>query len=276
MSGSLNGDRGAEGGFTAGRPSRALPRAVGIPPWKLWAGRIGIGVILFGFWEFASGRLMNTFWISKPSLIVQRLFDLAVTGKMWFHLGATMQEVLLGMLIGMAGGVFLGITLAYSGIFQHWAAPYILALFSLPKASLAPLFVIWFGIGLTSKMFMVVTMVIFVVFYNIYEGIRSIDPNLTEMMKTYRAKPVKWLQWVILPSLTTWIINCLRISIGNATVGAVIAEMIGASRGVGYYITYSSGILDTTGTFAGLTLVMILALGLGQLVGLLEKGMVKR
>jgi NitT/TauT family transport system permease protein len=248
----------------------------GVPPWKLWVGRVGIGIILIGFWEVSSGRLMNTFWISKPSLIIGRLLNLTVTGKLWFHLAATLQEVVLGMAIGMAGGVILGIILAYSGIFQHWASPYILALFSLPKASLAPLFVIWFGIGLTSKVFMVVTMVIFVVFYNIYEGIRSIDSNLTDMMKTYRAKPFKWLQWVILPSLTTWIINCLRISIGNATVGAVISEMIGASRGVGYYITYSSGILDTTGTFAGLTIVMMLALGLGQLVGLLEKSMVKR
>ena len=202
MSSSFIPMEGSEGGIPSGRSSRSLPKVAGVPSWKLWVGRIGIGIILIGFWEFSSGRLMNTFWISKPSLIAGRLFNLTVTGKMWFHLGATLQEVVLGLLIGMAGGIILGIILAYSDIFQHWASPYILALFSLPKASLAPLFVIWFGIGLTSKVFMVVTMVIFVVFYNIYEGIRSIDANLTDMMKTYRAKPLKWLQWVILPSLT--------------------------------------------------------------------------
>lgn len=237
-------------------------------------GRLVLGVVFLGFWELGSGTLFNTFWMSKPSLIFQRIFEMTLDGDLWFHLAATLKEIVIGLTIGMAGGVILAIVLSYSGIFQHWIEPYILALFSLPKASLAPLFVIWFGIGLLSKVLMVVMMVVFVVFYNIYQGIKSIDPNLTDMMKTFRAKPVKWLQWVILPALSTWIINCLRISIGNATVGAVIAEMIGASRGVGYYITYSSSTLDTTGTFAGLTIIMVVALGLGQLVGLLEKKVV--
>jgi NitT/TauT family transport system permease protein len=239
--------------------------------WKIAAGQAGIGIIIFILWEFCSGTFVNSFWFSKPSLILVRVANMALDGSLWYHLGATLQEILLGLVIGMAGGVFLGIGLAYSGIFQHWINPYILALFSLPKASLAPLFVIWLGIGLLSKVVMVITMVIFVVFYNIYDGIRGLDPDLTDMMRAFCAKPGKWLKWVILPSLATWIINSLRISIGNATIGAVISEMIGASRGIGYYITYSSGILDTTGTFAGLFIVMAIALVLGRLVTIVEK-----
>jgi NitT/TauT family transport system permease protein len=261
------------GGFSPrrGRPSRALPKAEGVPLWKLWTGRLGLGVVFFGLWEYASGRFVNSFWVSKPSLIAIRIWTLALNGKLWYHLEGTLEEVMVGLVVGMAGGIILGIALSYSGVFQHWLSPYILALFSLPKASLAPLFIIWFGIGLLSKVLMVVTMTLFVVFYNIYEGMRTIDPNLIDMMKTYRAKPLKWLKWIVLPSLVNWIINCLRISIGNATVGAIISEMIGSSRGIGYYITYSSGILDTTGSFAGLVMVMAIALGLGALVGALEK-----
>ena len=239
--------------------------------WKVLAGQIGLGVVLFGFWEITSGRFFNSFWISRPSLILERIVSMFLDGSLWYHLGATLGEILLGLAIGMTGGILLGLLLAYSGIFQRWVSPYILALFSLPKASLAPLFVIWLGIGLISKVVMVIVMVIFVVFYNIYEGIRNIDPNLTDMMKAFKAKPIKRLQWVILPSITTSILSTLRISIGNATIGAVISEMIGSSRGIGYYITYASGVLDTTGTFAGLFLIMAVALILGRLVGLLEK-----
>ncbi|MDR1915903.1 MAG: ABC transporter permease subunit [Synergistaceae bacterium] len=123
---------------------------------------------------------------------------------------------------------------------------------------------------------MVVTMVIFVVFYNISDGVRNIDPDLADMMKVFRAKPAQWLKWVIIPSLATWIINSLRISIGNAIIGAVISEMIGSSRGIGYYITYSSGVLDTTGSFAGLFIVITVALLLGRIVSAVERAVVRR
>ena len=239
------------------------------------AGQIGVGALLLGSWELCSGRFFNSFWMSKPSLILKRIWDLAKSGKLWFHLSITLREILIGMALGMLIGVLLAVILAYSGYVQHWVSPYILAIFSLPKASLAPLLVLWFGIGLLSKVVMVTVMVMFVVFYNIYDGIRGIDPSLTDMMRVFHAKPVMWLKWVVMPSLSAGIINSLRISIGNATIGAVISEMVGASRGLGYYITYSSGILDTTGTFAGLTIIMVVALVLGGIVGQIEKRVVR-
>ena len=238
-------------------------------------GQISVGVIVFGAWEICSGRVFNSFWMSKPSLIFMRIINMALEGILWTHLRATLLEILIGLVIGMVGGVFLGVVLAYSGNFQKWVSPYILALFSLPKASMAPLFVIWLGIGLVSKVVMVTFMVIFVVFFNVYDNIRNIDHSLNEMMSAFKASPVKRLQWVILPSITACVLNSLRISIGNATIGAVIAEMVGASCGVGYYITYSSGILDTTGTFAGLFVIMIVAIILGQLVGVLERHLLR-
>ena len=94
-------------------------------------GRICFGVILIAVWEFCSGRYINSFWLSKPSLIIKRIYDLILNGKLWYHLSATLQEVLLGIVAGMAIGVVLAIALAYSGYVQHWVSPYILALFSL-------------------------------------------------------------------------------------------------------------------------------------------------
>jgi len=242
---------------------------------KVWSGRIILGIIILGLWEILSGRAFNAFWLSKPSLIIERVIEMAVKGTLWFHLSVTLQEAIFGLIIGMVGGTLLGILIAYSGIFERWVYPYIMALYSLPRVSLAPLFIVWFGIGMSSKILMVVAMVIFVAFYNAFEGIRNIDKDLLDMMKTYKANKLQKLTWVILPSITVWILTSLRLNIGMALIGSVIAELVGANRGLGYYITYSSGMLDTTGIFTGLFLIMIIAIVLEQVVILLERKLLK-
>jgi len=243
--------------------------------WKVWSGRIGLGVIILGLWELLSGRAFNSFWLSKPSLILERLIEMAANGKLWFHLSVTLQESLTGLVIGMVGGTLLGILLAHSGIFERWVYPYIMALYSLPRVSLAPLFSVWFGIGMGSKILMVVVMVIFVAFYNAFEGVRNIDKDLLDMMKTYKANTLQRLRWVMLPSITVWIMTSLRLNIGMALIGSVIAELVGASRGLGYFISYSSSMLDTTGIFTGLFVIMLIAILLEQVVIQLERRLLK-
>jgi NitT/TauT family transport system permease protein len=118
-------------------------------------------------------------------------------------------------------------------------------------------------------------MVIFVAFYNAYEGMRNIDKDLVDMMNTYKASKMQKLRWVVLPSITVWILTSLRLNIGMALIGSVIAELVGANRGLGYYITYSSGMLDTTGIFTGLVLIMLIAIVLEQIVIQLERRLLK-
>lgn len=242
---------------------------------RVWTGRIILGAVILGLWELLSGTLFNAFWISKPSLIIGRIFEMVERGTLWFHVSATLQVAVVGLVIGMIAGTLIGIGLAYSGIFERWVYPYIMALYSLPRVSLAPLFIVWFGIGMTSKVLMVVAMVVFVAFYNAFEGIRNIDRDLLDMMKTYKASRLQKLSWVIFPSITVWVLTSLRLNIGMALIGAVIAELVGASRGLGYYITYSSGMLDTTGIFTGLFLIMIIAVIMEQVVVQLERRLLK-
>ena len=233
---------------------------------SLWLGRIVVGVIIIGFWELTSGRLYNDFWVSRPSAILARVGLMAMNGDLWFHLQATLEETVAGLLIGVILGTLLGVGLASSGRFAGWVYPYILSVYSLPKVALAPLFVVWFGIGLWSKVLMVTSLVIFVAFYNAYEGVRNIDPDLLDMMKTYKARGWPTLSWVILPSISVWIFTSLRLGIGLALIGSVIAELEGANQGIGYYISKSAGTLDTTGIFAGLFVIMIVAIALESLV----------
>jgi NitT/TauT family transport system permease protein len=238
-------------------------------------GRLIVGIIIFGLWELLSGKLINEFWFSKPSDIIKKLYELLITGDLWFHVSFTLQEALIGLSIGMVVGTIFGIAFALSGKLDQWLSPYIMAIYSLPRVALAPLFVVWFGIGMTSKVIMVVAMVVFVAFYNAYEGIKNMDHDLLDMMKTLKAGKMKVLTWVILPSITVWILNSLRLNIGMALIGAVIAELVGSNRGLGYYITYSSSLLDITGVFAGLTIIMIIAVLLEQIIKQFEKRLLK-
>ncbi len=233
---------------------------------SVWIGRLTVGALLLGFWEFTSGRWYNDFWVSRPSAILARLGELAVSGDLWFHLQTTLEETLVGLAIGIIGGTAIGVGLALAQRLSGWVYPYIMALYSLPKVALAPLFVVWFGIGLPSKVLMVTSLVIFVAFYNAYEGVRNIDPDLLDMMRTFRAKRSATLVWVVLPSIAVWFFTSVRLGIGLALIGSVIAELVGANRGIGYYITKSAGALDTTGIFAGLFVIMIVAIALEAIV----------
>ncbi|MCM3712534.1 ABC transporter permease [Halalkalibacter oceani] len=241
----------------------------------VWGGRVAVGLIVLLIWELTSGTLFNDFWISKPSAIIERIVTLSISGDLWFHVGFTLQQALIGLIIGMVLGTLLGIALASSNWMDKLLYPYMMALYSLPRVALAPLFVVWFGIGMSSKIIMVIAMVIFVAFYNAYEGVKNIDKDLLDMMKTHKAKKREVFTWVILPSITVWLLTSLRLNIGMALIGAVIAELIGSNRGLGYYITYSSGLLDITGVFTGLVLIMILAVILEQLIVQSEKRLLK-
>jgi NitT/TauT family transport system permease protein len=242
---------------------------------SLWTGRILVGVIVLGLWEFTSGRFYNDFWISRPSAILARIVELAASGDLWFDLQTTLEETLIGLAIGIVAGTALGVALASSGRVSGWVYPYVMALYSLPKVALAPLFVVWFGIALPSKVVMVTSLVIFVAFYNAYEGVRNIDPDLLDMMKTYRAGRAATLNWVVLPSIAVWFFTSVRLGIGLALIGSVIAELVGANRGIGYYITKSAGTLDTTGIFAGLFVIMIVAIVLEAIVSAGERRLLR-
>lgn len=238
-------------------------------------GRVAVAVVVLGAWQLASGRLVSEFFISSPSDIVGRLVQLVVTGELWPHLTQTLIEVGAGLLIGVPLGIALGVALGTSQLLSGWLLPYLMALYSLPRVALAPLFIVWFGIGLLSKITMVVTMVLFVIFYNVYQGVRDIDQDLLDVARSFRASRRQTLRWIVLPSLTPWLVTALRLSIGIALIGAVIAELIAASSGLGYYIKLSSNLLDVTGVFAGLAVITAVAIVLDQVLGHVERRVVR-
>jgi len=187
------------------------------------------------------------------------------------HTHTTLTEAALGLLLAFTIGVPIGIAMARFRYAHAVAEPFIMALYSLPRVALAPLFIIWFGIDLFSKVMMSFSTVLFIFMLNIHEGLKTIDKDLLELFRTMKAPRGYVLRKVILPWLVPWVIASLRIGIGLSLIGAVVAELIGSSAGLGWYIEYSAGRLDTTGVFAGLVLLTVIAVVGNLIVGAFER-----
>ncbi|MEP9380591.1 ABC transporter permease [Aquabacter sp. CN5-332] len=255
----------------AARPARR--RSLGIS--RTGLEQAGLILILLGLWEIASRTLFNPFWSSRPSLIAVRLWDLAKSGDLWMHTGTTLQEAAAGLLLAALVGIPVGIALARAPHIAKMVDPLMMGLYGLPRVALAPLFILWFGIGLFSKIMMAFTMVVFIFILNVMEGIRTIDPDHLDLMKSMRAGRFYLVWRVLLPAVVPWILASFRIGVGLALIGAVVGELIGANRGLGWYVESCGGQLDTTGVFTGLIILMMLAMLANQLIGFVERRVIR-
>jgi NitT/TauT family transport system permease protein len=238
---------------------------------SIWLWRLGLIVGLLLIWEFSAGNLFNEFWSSRPSLIGARLLTLFASGEIWRHLDATVSEALLGLLLGALVGTPIGIALAKYRHAAEIVDPFVMGLYGLPRVALAPMFILWFGISLLAKVMMSFSMVVFVFILNVTEGIRTVDPDMVDLMRTMRAPKSYILRKVTIPSIVPWLIASFRIGIGLSLVGAVVGELIGANRGLGWYVLRAGGQLDTTGVFTGLLVLMLVAMIANQIVFLIER-----
>lgn len=247
----------------------------GLGPWELAGWRLALLVGVLVIWQFSSGTLVNEFWISNPVDIGQRLWGLAVSGLLWIHSWTTLWQAFLGLIIALPVGIAAGIFLVAFPRVAATVDPYLMGLYSLPRIALAPLFVIWLGIGLASKVMLVFSLVVFIFMLNTRQGLLEVDRDLIHLMKTMRASRRYIFKRVQIPSIMPWLIAALRINVGMALIGSVIGELLGSNRGLGWYIEHSGGRLDTTGVFAGLIALMILALLLNEIISAVERKLLR-
>jgi NitT/TauT family transport system permease protein len=232
--------------------------------------QVVLGVVVIAAWEAAATWFVDPFWIGKPSAIAVRLWDVFVNGDMLTHTGITLFHAVVGLLLSLVIGVPIGILFAARRKIADTVEPYFLGFYSLPRVALAPLFILWFGIGSISKIMMAFSMVVFIVILNTHEGLRGVDRDLVDMLKTMRASKLYMLRKVLLPSIVPWIFASLRVGIGLALVGAVIGELLGANRGLGWYVEYAAGRVDIIGVFAGLVVLAVLGMALNEIVKAVE------
>jgi sulfonate transport system permease protein len=235
-----------------------------------------VGVLALALWQgLVSLKLLDPFFVSRPTDIVRRVASWVIGGSLWGHLSVTLEESLLGLLVGAALGITLGFALARSPMLARVLDPYIRMLNAIPRVVLAPLFLLWFGLGIWSKVALAVTLVFFVMFFNTYQGVRDASQVLIDNVRMLGASERQLVRHVLVPSALTWIFSSLHTSLGFAVVGAVVGEYLGSTKGLGYVISQAEGTFDTTGVFAGMTVLGVVVLMVSAGVTRLERWLLR-
>jgi NitT/TauT family transport system permease protein len=216
------------------------------------------------------------FFFGEPLKIFSRIWVWFVRdADIYRHLAVTLTETLLAFGIGSVLGLAMGLWLALSPTASAILEPYITALNSMPRIILAPIFAVWFGLGIASKVALGVTLVFFIVFFNVYQGVKEVSPVVLANARMLGASQKQLLRHVYLPSATSWVFSSLHTSVGLAFVGAVVGEYLGSSQGVGYLILQAEGTFDINTVMAGILVLTGFALLLDAMVGRIERRLMK-
>ena len=236
--------------------------------------------LMLGGWELA-GQMgwIDEFFYSRPSLIAVRLWQWATEGvdgiSLWYHLWVTMEESLIGFFTGAIAGVLVGVALGRNRLAADVFSVYIKVINSIPRVVLAPIFIMLFGLGLASKVALAFVMVFFVVFSNAFQGVREADRALIANAQILGASPWQLTRSVIIPSAMSWIFASLHVSFGFAIVGAIVGEFVGSRYGIGLLINVAKGSFDAAGMYAAIVIIMLVALGVEQIMTLIEHRLAK-
>lgn len=232
--------------------------------------RVLIVVVVVALWQAASGPVLNPFFFSSPSEVWRNLYGWISSGSLFVHASITAIEAFTGFLLGSLIGITVGVILGRAEYLADVLNPFIMAFYSLPKVALAPLFILWFGIGMDMKIILVSTIVFFLVFINTYTGVRHVEKELLSILRLMGANERHLLSKVVVPSAITWVFAGLKISVPYALIGAIVGEMMAANRGLGYLLADAAGQFNTAGVFAALVAIVALAFILNFLVKLIE------
>ncbi|MQA02651.1 MAG: ABC transporter permease subunit [Streptosporangiales bacterium] len=225
----------------------------------VWVVRAVLVAVAVAGWELCSGALIDPFWISSPSAVLTKLWTWCIDGSLWTHGSATLQAMALGFVVGGAAGVTVGFVLGRSPFLAEVLNPLVIAANSLPKLALAPLFILWFGIGLESKVALTAVVVFFLVFHNSFSGAKNVDQELLDVVTLMGANRKDRLVKVIVPAAASWVFTGLRLAVPYSLIGAVVSEITASNEGLGYLLKRSANTFDTAGTFAAVVVLMVVA-----------------
>lgn len=246
-------------------------------PFSLLGLQILVGVGFLALWYVGSAvpiggvYLLPPFFFSNPADVAARVWKMFATGMVWRHLGITLLETLLAFVIGAAAGITIGFWFARKPLLAAVFDPYITIANSLPRVVLAPIFMLWLGLGIWSKVALGVTLVFFIVFFNVYQGVREVNPVILANGRLLGMSERQLLRHIYWPSALSWMFSSLHTSVGFALIGAVVGEYLGASAGLGYLIHQAEGVFDTTGVFAGMVVLSSFVLIIDALVTRVER-----
>ncbi len=251
---------------------------------RIWQVAVLVVVLLL-WYVLTSPTLLPTFYFKnasqasfffgEPLQVADRIWDWFTGGEIYVHLGVTLLETVLAFVFGTLLGLALGMWLALAPTAAAVFDPYIKGANAMPRVILAPIFAVWFGLGIGSKVALGMTLVFFIVFFNVFQGVREVSPVVLANARMLGANRRQLMRSVYLPSAMSWVFSSLHTSVGLAFVGAVVGEYLGSARGVGYLILQAEGSFDINTVFAGIVVLTVFALLLDAVVGVAEKRLMK-
>ena len=248
--------------------------------WLVNGLRLGLLVAVLGGWEIAArAKWIDPFFFAMPSMIADQIWTWMTEGTsqgpLWEQVVVTLEETVLGFLIGAVLGVVCGVALGRNRLLADVFSIYIKIANSIPRVVLGSIFIIALGLGMASKVALAVVMVFFVVFGNAFQGVREADRNLIANARILGASPRQVTMTVVIPSALTWIIASLHVSFGFALVGAVVGEFLGSRQGIGLLIATAQGTFNAAGVFAAMIVLAVVALAAEYLISVVESHLIK-
>ena len=242
----------------------------------VWLARAVTLVIVLGGWQvLTNAKIVDPFFFGQPTGVFHSLKDWinhgTEYGSLWEQIWITMKEALLGFVYGVAGGVLFGVLLGQIPFLADVLGPYIKVMNAIPRIVLGSIFVVWLGLGTSSKVLLAAVLVFFVVFFNAFQGVREVDRALVNNARVLGASRLAITRHVVLPSALTWIIASLHVAFGFSIIGAIVGEFLGAQKGLGLVIASSQNHFDPNGVFAAMLIIAVIALTAEALIGLLER-----
>jgi len=244
---------------------------------RLLSLQVLVAVVTLGLWQFFAsvpvfGKIvLPPFFFSNPVDVFSQIIQWFATGVIWKHLAITLWESILAFVIGSGLGILFGFWFARQPRTAAVFDPYVKMANSLPRVVLAPIFALWFGLGVWSKVALGVTLVFFIVFFNVYQGVKEVSTTVLDNGRMLGMSERQLMRHVYWPSALSWMFSSLHTSVGFAVVGAVVGEYLGSAAGLGYLIQQAEGVFDVAGVFAGMFVLSAFVILIDMAVTLVEK-----
>ncbi len=239
---------------------------------SIWLARAALFLTMIVVWQLIStSSNYARFFVGSPVRVADVMWTWFASGEIYHHLAITLVETLLAFAIGTGSALLVGLWLALSPFWSAVSDPFIKAVNTMPRLILAPIFAVWFGLGIWSKVALGVTIVFFVVFFNVFQGIREVSPVFLANVRMLGASRTQLIRRVYIPSAMSWVFSSLHMSVGMAFVGAVIGEYLGSAAGIGYLILQAESTFDIDTVIAGILVLTIFALALDAAVTRAER-----
>ena len=239
------------------------------------SGRLLLLILFVAGWAWASDRIVDRLFVSTPLQVAQELWEITANGQLAYHVRFTLLEVLAGYAIGATLGVAFAWIVSLVRLLQQVIHPFFVAFYGIPKIALAPLIIMWFGLGITPKIVIAAIFVFFVVSMNTLAGIHAVSRDLVNVVRVMGAGKVALMTKVVLPSALPYVLTALRITIPQAMVGAIIGEFLAGNRGVGFLINSASNQYNTARAFAGIAVLLVIVLAMDWIVSMAERRLLR-